>query len=83
MQNIDNIRNALNAVQEAHSEYNELNTTYIRTMQSAHGYRLVKDDVQQVKSITGAVGYVHNATFYNERGALTAGLIEKIAPLNP
>ena len=83
MSNIDHIQNAYNDVVSAHEQYADLNTSYIAMMSGAHGYRIVSDDVQQVKAVTGAIGYVHNATFYNERGALTAGLIEKITAEKP
>ena len=83
MTNIIHIEEAYNDVVSAYEQFDELNRDYIALMSGAHGYRIVSDDVQQVKAVTGAIGYVHNATFYNERGALTAGLIEKITAVKP
>ena len=81
--NLEAIENAYNDVVSAYEQFDELNREYIALMSGAHGYHIVSDDVQQVKAVTGAIGYVHNATFYNERGALTAGLIEKITAVKP
>ena len=84
MEQMNNIEGAYTAVVDAHKEYEVLNNEYRALMNSSHGYQIVDESATTlVKTTTGAPGYLCDGTFYNERGALTAGLIEKITAVKP
>ena len=75
---------ALGQVISEHESFKVLNDEYRKMMDTAAGYHIVDESVTSlVKTVTGSIGYVNAGVWYSERGALTAGLIEKITAEKP
>ena len=83
MEQMNNIERAYNNVVKAHEKYEVLNNDYREQMNTSHGYSIVDESTTLIKTTTGAPGYINSGVFYNERGALTEGLIEKITAVKP